>query len=112
MSPFEYEILVMCMADDSTRECGSASPHDMCAVGGCSSRSQSRSDENGFGNFLIRRIHLPRLVGVEFDAIRTLGCTGDGDCHQFLVLYRNRSLSKSCLVEGHKSLHRLERIRL
>src|SRR6185295_5914715 len=90
----------------------SGSLHRMCAVGDCPTRAQRRSDENGFSDLLIRRAKLSRLIRMELDAIRALRREGDRECHQFLVLSRNRSLSQGGLIERYKRAHGFRRMSL
>ena len=86
--------------------------HHMCAVGDRPTRAQRRSDENGFSDLLIRRAELARLIRVELDALRALCREGDRECHQFLILSRNRSLSQGGLIERDKRAHGFWRMSL
>src|SRR5438477_6152099 len=60
-----------------------------------------------FGQLGIGGAAFARFLRMDLDAVRALGCQGNGDGNELLVLGRDCARGSSRLVEGPEGLHRL-----
>src|SRR5208283_1007478 len=77
----------------------------MGAVSDGGTGAKGCSDGHHFGDLRIGCPGLPRFPGVDLDAVRALRRKRNGQCHQFLVLDRNRSVGHRGFVKRPESLH-------